>query len=186
MRSGIKGAAGLAILGLGMAMSACTGNVKESSAGAQLNNDDYYEAHHDGRIYVFDDAKSYLSFLGMGETPYTLVRIGAGPKGQTVVFGLRSKDKKKRSGIASVDMYDGKLTPAQDFYGEIAMEGRYYVFDHWADLQSFKKVGEATFRYTDIGGGPGGATVVYVLNKANKKHRPDGLIAKFKAQHADS
>lgn len=148
------------------------------------NVDDYYEVEHEGRTYIFDDQKTYLSFLATGETPYRLTRIGAGRNGETIVFGLASSDKKKRSGIGSVMMYDGEVEGAsENFYAEVFYEGRIYVFDNWKDIQSFHSVGEAPYRYTDIGAGPDGKTVVYVLNKSNKKVRPDALIAKFRAVH---
>jgi len=143
----------------------------------------YFEAHHDGRINVFDDTKTYLSFLSLGETSYRLTRIGAGPKGESVVFGLTKKDKKKRSGIKSVDMFDGKLKPSGAFYGEILQHNRHYVFNTWDDMMAVKKTGEAAYRYTLIGAGPKGKTVVFVLNKGNKKKKPIDLIAQFKKVH---
>jgi hypothetical protein len=148
-----------------------------------MNNDDYYEVEHEGRLYVFDDAATYKSFLEVGETAYRKVRIAAGPNGETIVFGLTGKDKKKMSGIASIDMYDGKLEGAEDFYGEIHHEGRLYVFSEWADLKAFKTVYEAPYRFTMIGEGPKGETVVIVLNKGNKKKHPAAQIAAFKAMH---
>ena len=149
-----------------------------------LNNDDYYEVEHEGRLYVFDDAAIYKSFLTVGETAYRKVRIAAGPNGETIVFGLTGKDKKKTSGIASIDMFDGKLAGGESFYGEVHHEGRIYVFTGWDDLTSFKQVGEAPYRYTMIGDGPKGETVVIVLNKGNKKKHPATQIAAFKAMHA--
>lgn len=149
---------------------------------------DYYEVHaEDGRVYVFDDPSTYTAFLAHGETAYRLVRIGEGPEGKTLVFGLTGKDKKKRSGIAAVDMWDGKLAGApQGFYAEIIYEGRFYVFSEWADLQSFKQTWEAPYRFTRIGEGPGGRTIVFVLNGSNKKKQPTALIERFKATHAAS
>lgn len=139
-----------------------------------------YEVHHeDGRMYFFYDENDYKHFLQHGETPYAYKRIASGPKGETLVFGLMGKDKKKRSGIPSVDMYDGKLQPEM-FYGEARIEGRIYVFSTLEDMNDVRSVGEAPYRYTDIGSGPDGETVVYVLNKGNKKKRPDALIAAFK------
>lgn len=143
----------------------------------------YFEAHHDGRINVFDDTKTYLLFLKLGETTYRLTRIGAGPKGESVVFGLTKKDKKKRSGIMSVEMFDGKMKPFDDFYGELLLHDRYFVFNSWKDLTSVKQTGEAVYRYTQIGAGPAGKTVVFVLHKSNKKKKPVDLIAQFRRLH---
>ena len=153
-------------------------------ASISYNVDDYYEVEHEGRNYIFDDKETYLSFLSVGETPYRLTRIGAGKNGETIVFGLTKRDKKKTSGIGSIMMYDNAIEgSSEEFYAEIYREGRIYVFDNWKDVQSFRSVGEAPYRYTDIGSGPDGKTVVYVLNKANKKVRPDALISRFRAVH---
>ena len=148
------------------------------------NVNDYYQVYKEGRIYIFDDFETYQSFMLVGETTYRLTRIGAGLKGETVVFGLQKKDKKMRSGIGSVDMYDGIAEGIQEgFYGEVVQEGRIYVFSQWDDLKSFLKVGEATYRYTDIGAGSKGETIVYVLNENNKKKKPNDLMAEFKKKH---
>lgn len=150
---------------------------------ADLNNNDLYEVHQDGRIYLFDDADLYRSFLKVGETPFVIARIGEGPNGETLKFGLTSQDKKKTSGIASVELYEGNLMAAEDFYGEMRIDGRVYVFSTLEDMNDVRKTGEAVFRYTDIGAGPKGETVVYVLNKANKKQKPDALMGEFKKRN---
>ncbi len=153
-------------------------------AEPHYNVDDYYQVTDDGRIYIFDDYKTYDSFNQLGETSFRLTRIGAGPNGETVVFGLTKKDKKMRSGLGGVDMYDGKAEGIADgFYGEVVDEGRLYVFSQWADLKSFLAVGEAPYRFTQIGAGPKGETVVFVLNKSNKKKKPVALIAEFDKKH---
>lgn len=153
-------------------------------AGPHYNVNDYYQVYKEGRIYIFDDLDTYLGFLELGETPYRLTRIGAGPEGETVVFGLQKKDKSMRSGIGSVDLYDGKADGAGfGFYGEVVKEGRVYVFSDWADLKTFLKVGEAPYRYTNIGAGPKGETIVFVLNKENKNDKPVDLIVLFKKNH---
>lgn len=142
-----------------------------------------YEVHHDdGRIYFFYDQSTYAHFLEHGETPYAFKRIASGPHGETLVFGLNSKDKSKLSGVPSVEMYDGELMP-EAFYGEMRVEGRIYVFSTLEDMTNVRTTGEAPYRFTQIGEGPNGETVVYVLNSGNKKKRPDALIAKFKAQY---
>ena len=152
-----------------------------SPAAAQLNNDDLYEVMHEGRYYVFDDYQTYQSFLEVGETAYRKVFIAGGPEGKTLVFGLTGADKKKASGIAGIDMFNGKLKAAENFYGELRGEdGRLYVFSTLEDMEDLRKVGEAPYRFTKIGAGPQGQTVVFVLNKNNKKEQPVSLMAKFK------
>ncbi len=142
-----------------------------------------YEVHKDGRIYLFYDTHSYHDFKQTGHVNYMFSRIGAGPKGETLVFGLTGKDKKKRSGIPSVMIYDGEHKPTS-FYGEAILEGRIYVFDDYREMQTFRQTGEAAYRFTDIGSGPNGETVVFVLTKQNKKKRPDALVKEFKHRNA--
>lgn len=163
-------------------LAGCQSNEPKSTAAApEVNNQDLYEVEHEGRYYVFDDFKTYHSFLTVGETSYRKVFIGGGPHGETLVFGLRSQDKKKAAGIAGVDMYQGKLAAADNFYGELRGEdGRLYVFSTLADMEAVRTTGEAAYRFTQIGAGPDGQTVVFVLNKGNKKKRPDALMAQYK------
>ena len=171
-------------------LTACVGSNAKSDKGmmmaeANLNNQDMYEVHEDGRIYVFDDHATYESFLEVGETSYRKVRIGEGPKGETLVFGLTDEDKKKVDGIASIDMYDGNLNGAEEFYGEMRMEGRIYVFQSLEEMNQARIVGEVPLRYTDIGAGPDGETVVYALNASNKKRKPAELMEKFSIMNAN-
>ncbi|WP_067096586.1 hypothetical protein [Marinomonas atlantica] len=171
-------------------LTACAGSNAKSdndmmATEANLNNQDMYEVHEESRIYVFDDRATYESFLEVGETSYRKVHIGEGPKGETLVFGLTSEDKKKTSGIASIDMYDGELSGAEEFYGEMRMEGRIYVFQSLEEMNQARIVGEVPLRYTDIGAGPEGETVVYALNGSNKKHKPVELMKKFNMMNAN-
>lgn len=159
----------------------------DMAEGNTVNNDDVYLIEHEGRLYVFDDEAVYQSFMAHGETAYRLVRVGEGPGGSTLVFGLRGEDKEKREGIAAVDMYDGRLAgAAEGFYAEVLHDGRFYVFSEWQDLVNFQRTRIADLRYTEIGAGPGGRTVVYVLNQDNKKDKPMEQIARFKRIHGHS
>jgi len=180
---------------LSMGLVACSSNISKPNAAIvkhvdasvikpAYNVNDYYQVYQDGRIYAFDDFKVYQDFIQLGETTFRFTRIGAGPKGETVVFGLRKVDKKKPRESGVLNLYDGKAEGiAKGFYGEVVKEGRIYIFSHWHDLKSFLKVGEATFRYTDIGAGAKGETLVYVLNKKNKKQKPLALMAVYKSKH---
>ncbi|WP_136679448.1 hypothetical protein [Neptunomonas sp. XY-337] len=177
--------AGILISGALVSLYGCQATqTKTAAAAPELNNDDLYEVVHEGRYYVFDDFDVYQEFLTVGETSYRKVFIGGGPHGETLVHGLRGKDKKKLSGIAGVEMFKGTLQAADDFYGEIrAEDGRLYVFDSLEDMKAMRQVGEAPYRYTVIGAGPQQQTVVYVLNSSNKKKKPTALMAKFKAHN---
>ena len=185
--------AGVLVAGALVSMYGCqTTEVKEAAPVAKaevkkvdLNNDDLYEVSHEGRHYVFNDFATYQDFLTIGETSFRKVFIGAGPHGETLVYGLTSADKKKLSGISSVEMFNGNLEGAEDFYGEVrAEDGRLYVFSTLEDMAEFRKVGEAIFRFTQIGAGPQSQTVVFVLNGSNKKKEPVELMAKFKKMNS--
>lgn len=145
----------------------------------EINNKQLFEVHKDGRIYVFYNFSAYKEFLKLGHTPFVLTKIGAGPKGETLVYSLTSNDKKKREGIVSVDMMEGRLAPADDFYAEMNMEGRTYVFSRFEDMSDVRKLGEAPYRHAKIGYGANGETVIFVLNDTNKKLYPEALIKKF-------
>ena len=149
-----------------------------------LNNEDMFVVYHDGRMNVFYDAKLYKEFLQVGETAYRKTFIGAGPKGETIMYGLTKDDKKKLAGIPSIEMMEGRLDGASEFYGEIRDEGRINVFSDWALFKAYMTNGEVPYRLTDIGAGPKGETVVYALTKDTKKTRPEALIAQFKLFNA--
>lgn len=184
--SAVAGSALLAMAGcqsIGQATDSVVEKVEQvkSKVSSSVNNNDLYEVNHEGRYYVFDDFATYQSFIKVGETSYRKVFIGGGPKGETLVFGLTSKDKKKLKGIAGVEMYNGNLPASDSFYGEMRRDdGRLYVFDRYEDMVNLRTVGEAPYRFTQIGNGPQGQTVVFVLNKTNKKKHPEALINKFK------
>jgi hypothetical protein len=157
-------------------------------ASTDVNTDsatkvEIYEVHHEGRIHVFYEQKLYKEFLSLGETPYRLTRIGAGPNGETLVFGLTKKDKKMKNSIPVIDLYDGKST-LDSIYGEMVKHDRIYVFSNFEDMGTVRSFGNPNYMYSMIGAGPKGETVVFVLNKKNKKKRPDALIAKYKEKNS--
>ena len=156
----------------------CASNTASSTANKSKAME-IYEVHHDGRMHVFYDRKLYKEFLSLGETPYRLTRIGAGPKGETIVFGLTKKDKKMKSSVPAIDLYDGKIKASANFYAEMVKHNRIYVFSSFADMKTVREFGHPNYQYSQIGAGPKGETIVYVLNKKNKKKRPDALIKKF-------
>ena len=154
-----------------------------SSSATSDSKMEIYEVHHDGRIHVFYDRKLYTEFLSLGETPYRLTRIGAGPNGETLVFGLTKKDKKMKSSVAAIDLYDGKIK--QDaIYAEMRKHDRIYVFDSFKDMEPVRAFGHPNYMFTQIGAGPKGETVVFVLNKKNKKKRPNALIAEYQKHNS--
>ena len=110
-----------------------------------------------------------------------LTKIGAGPKGETLVYSLTSEDKKKRSGIVSIEMMEGRLAASENFYAEMNLEGRTYVFSRLEDMAAVRKLGEAPYRHAKIGYGANGESVIFVLNSTNKKKYPEALVKRFDA-----
>jgi hypothetical protein len=138
--------------------------------------------HDNGRIYAFGDARNYLLFLEHDEVPLTRTRIGAGPAGETVVFGITSEDSKSLGKPSpGENFFDGKMGEIGPFYGEVVRDGRFYVFGEWRDFKDYLDHKEVTFTFTEIGTGPKGETVIYALNKKTKDEgRPVALIDAFK------
>lgn len=154
----------------------------ESSKEVAASSINVFEIHHDGRINVFYDQATAAEFKQLGETSYRLTRIGAGPNGETVVFGLPKADKKKGANTPAAMMWDGKAE-YKDFYGEMHKHNRIYVFSGKKEMDTVRQLGHPAYMFTEIGAGPKGETVVYVLNKDNKKKKPVDLIAKFKGMN---
>jgi len=184
----------VAVLSASVALMAACQTTQETAPAApvkaeavqteNLRNTQLFEVHKDNRIYVFYDYALYEDFLKHGHTAYMYTRIGSGPKGETLVFGLTKQDKKKREGIPSVDLMDGSLEASEDFYAEMRLEGRIFVFSSLKDMKAVRKTGEAAYRHAKIGYGPKGETVVFVLNKGNKKKYPESLVKKFDSMNS--
>lgn len=138
--------------------------------------------HENGRLYAFGDATNYLLFMEHDEVPLTRTRIGGGPDGQTVIFGITNKDAKVLDKPSMGErFFDGKVGDVGAFYGEVFRDGRYYVFGEWKDFKDYLDHKEVAFTFTEIGTGPKGETVIYALNKKTKdKGRPVELIEAFK------
>jgi hypothetical protein len=141
--------------------------------------------HENGRIYPIADAGNYLAFLDVDELIYTRTRVGAGPAGETIVFGIQkaeSKDLAKPS--VAEQLYDGKMEVAGPFYGEVVKDGRFHVFGTWQDFKDYLVNKEITYTFTEVGSGPKGETVIYAMNKkTSKEGRPVALIEAFKQFH---
>ncbi|MGH8522920.1 MAG: hypothetical protein ACREXY_01465 [Gammaproteobacteria bacterium] len=148
-----------------------------------LNNEDYYEFEREGRIYVLSDSKDYNTYLKTNEVVLSTKKIGGGPDGKTIVYGLikneaKMMEKDPKSQGAAQKMYEGKLRGLdKDFFGVVVRNDTYYVFSSWKDLESFKTAGAAMgFRETD----PAGHAVIYVGAPA----KPEALSTRFAKAHA--
>jgi len=176
-----------ALLAFGV-VSGCTTNSQSTAAApaamaeAPVQKQTYFMVYHDnGRIYAMTEPNIYLGLMTHDEVPLTRTRIGGGPDGETVIFGITKADGKHLDKpTAAEDIFDGRTKDVGAFYGEVVRNGRYHVFGEWKDFQDYLSHKEITFTYTEIGTGPKGETVIYALNKETKKHgRPVALIEHF-------
>lgn len=188
-------AAGAAIL---LALAGCATDMKQpattaaatpaasSMKAATAQASEFYAVlPEDGRIYAFGDTKNYMSYLSHSEVPLTRTRIGAGPGGKTVVFGITADDVKKNGPSLAEQIMDGKLEAAPNFHGEAFKNGRFYVFNNLKDMMAFTAYGEVPYSFTDIGAGPKGETLVWVMNKDSyAKGRPMSTIERFRSLRA--
>jgi len=153
-----------------------------AKAEAPAHKQTYFVVYHEnGRIYAMTEPKIYLGLMEHDEVPLTRARVGGGPDGETVVFGITSKDGDHLDKpTAAEDIYDGRTKDVGAFYGEVVRNGRYHVFGEWKDFQDYLAHKEITFTYTEIGTGPKGETVIYALNNKTKDSgRPVALVEQF-------
>lgn len=178
-------------LGLSLTLAGCStpggwkGAVAENAYDKELdaqrlvaiiNNDDYYEYHQDGRIYVLADAKDVKSFLGSGEIPLRLTRIGGGPKGETLVFAIAQPEKNKKDGFGSVEIFDGRRKGYdKSFYAEVKKDNRYIVFGDWNSFDAYRRSGQMP--QSSTGTAPDGTPVFFAQADA-------ALAARFQSLHA--
>lgn len=156
-----------------------------TAASAETAKEFYVVLPEDGRYYAFGDKKNYFDYLAHGEVTLTRTKIGAGPGGKTVVFGINKDDVKANKPSLGELVFDGTLKAAPEFHGEVVKNGRYYVFGNLEDMKSFAAFGEVPYSFTDIGAGPKGETLVWVMNKASyAKGRPTPTIERFKSMRA--
>jgi hypothetical protein len=152
---------------------------------AILNNDDYYQIRIENRIYVLSDAKDFTGLLKTGEVPKTVTRIGGGPRGERLVFGLtgnESKAMEKQVGYkgGAEEMYSGNREGlAVGFFGLFSDDGRYVVTDDWSIAKQFPK-GVIESGGTS-GRSPDGKTVTYLV-KGNLKDVEAQFAALFPPQ----
>lgn len=154
----------------------------QAAAPAAMAKELYAALPESGRIHAFGDTKNYFDYLTHGEVTLTRTRIGEGPGGRTLVFGITGDDVKTNRPSLGEQAFSGALPPAPGFYGEVLKDGRFYVFGELKEMKDFISFGEVAYGYTDIGVGPKGETLVYVMNKDSyPKGRPVDRIERFKS-----
>lgn len=164
----------LITLFLGGCASTGGSNVTGGSKGA------YFEVYQDNRIYVFYDSKTYKEFLTLGETAFRITRIGAGPGGRTLVFGLAEADRLKTSGLASIDIWDGKSKPSSPFYGEVRTEDdSVYLVSDYASVVALRDGKSLSTAKENASLSSDGNTVFVAADATNEAR----LVAKYQSIH---
>lgn len=151
------------------------------------NNDDYYEIHKGGRIYVLSDVKDYRTWLKTDEIPLVVTRIGAGYKGETVKMALIKREAKAMESIVGYKggaqrMFEGELKGLEKgFYGEVTKNGQLVAFNDWNALDAYRKGGSLSGGAPQDGlSGPHGEKVIFVATKGPV----EDMAAKFQAIYA--
>lgn len=135
-----------------------------------------------GRIHAFGDLRNYADFLQHGEVALTRTAIGAGPGGKTIVYGITGDDVKANQPSRAERLLAAGSPAPSAFYGEVFRDGRFFLFGSLKDMTDFAAFGEVPYSYTDIGAGPQGETLVYVMNKDSyAKGKPMDRLERFKA-----
>ncbi|MEK1904847.1 MAG: hypothetical protein AAAB13_03640 [Pseudomonas sp.] len=147
-----------------------------------LNNEDWYQVRTETQVLVFDDYQVFKDYLATGKAPVMRTLEEKAATGQEQILVLRAEDEGKAlDKISAYRFLKVAQPPASPFYGEVRQDGAIYVFKRYGDMVDMIKLGEPTFRYTDIGGGPDGKTVIYGLQK--EEGRPEATIQQFKKNH---
>lgn len=173
---------------LAAAIAACSSNAPTNSASsakaaeAALNNEDWYQVRTENELYLFDDYAVFREFLSSGKAPYLKDLEKKDQYGQSLILALRAEDQGKAlKDISAYRFLEVSQPPAGKFYGEIRQDGIIYVFSRYGDMVDMNKIGEPIFSHTEIGGGPNGERVSFVLMKEEKK--PEAQIALFQSKY---
>ncbi len=166
-------------------MGAAPSAAPASAAAAATQAKEFYTVLKDGRIYAFGDTKNYFDFLSHGEVQLTRTKIGTGPGGATIVYGITGDDVKANKPSLGELIMESKLPAGPNFHGEVFKDGRFYVFAELKDMMPFIAFGEVPYSFSDIGAGPKGETLVWVMNSTSiKGGRPKATMERFKALRA--
>ncbi|MDP3083127.1 MAG: hypothetical protein Q8N44_05480 [Rubrivivax sp.] len=135
-----------------------------------------------GRIHAFGDTRNYADFLAHGEVALTRTAVGAGPGGKTIVYGITADDVKSNQPSRAEQTLAASAAAPAAFYGEAFRDGRFFLFGNLKDMSDFMAFGEVPYSYTDVGAGPQGETLVYVMNKdSHAKGKPQDRTERFKS-----
>ena len=164
-------------------ITGCSGmSAKEESATQQIVEKDgnFFVWEHLDRHYVIGSEASNAKFKKSPHLPYAKTILGAGPQGETVVYEINKKDSSYVERLMETYEKTPFLVESKgDDYFVYKVHGRYYVVGNEATREKLVKNGHIPYAKTILGAGPGGATVVYEIDK-KKPEMTAKLMKMFK------
>ncbi|MFT5780682.1 MAG: hypothetical protein ACI9EB_000035 [Pseudomonas sp.] len=169
----------IALLAAAMAATSMTTLASaDKAADAAQNNQDWYQVWTADQAVIFDDHDVYMEYLKTGTAPVLKKLDSKDYAGRSVVLGLRADQASVDvNSLAAKRFLDINLPPASDFYGEVRQDNKIFVFRRYGDMIDTMKLGSPIFSYVELGAGPKGERVVFVL--AKEEGKPEALISKF-------
>jgi len=132
----------------------------------QTIGDDYMVWEHAGRIYVIGQAKTNVFFAEHRHLPYTKTLIGAGPRGETVVFEVNKKDPALVARLMETFLNTPyPLDRDGADYQVYGYQGRLFVLGQEGTAEKFMEHKHLPYTRTLLGAGPRGETVIFEVNK---------------------
>lgn len=140
----------------------------------------YWVYEHEGRMYVIGQMMTNHKFRKSGNLPYTRTILGAGPKGETVVFEVNKKDPHLVERLQAKFYGKPMLLESDQDYWVYKREGRHYVVGKASTNAEFQKSGHLPYTRTILGAAPGGETVVFEVDKKNPQ-----LVERLQSKYLD-
>jgi len=141
----------------------------------------YFVWEKAGRIYVLGQEQTNRSFAEHVHPALTKTLLGAGPRGETVIFEVAKKDPALTERIMQTFMARPYPLDQADNYFVFGHNGRIYVVGSEASRAKFIAHGHIPYARTQIGAGPNGETLVFEIDKKHPE-QTDRLEQAFAAR----
>lgn len=129
------------------------------------SQDNFYVYDYQSRHYVVGSPESSEAFASHHHMPYAKTILGAGPKGQTVVYEVAKKDPSTPERlIEHYGQIPFVVATTGDDYTVFKYQGRLFVVGTAAMKQSFVQNHHLPYTKTLLGAGPAGETVVFQVD----------------------
>ena len=132
-----------------------------------------YIFKHEGRIYVIGAEDTRAKFVEHKHLPYTKTILGAGPKGETVIFEVDKKNPAYAENL--VEQYNSIpwIMQQNATYTAWKYSGRIYVIGQEKTNKAFAAHKHLPYTKTILGAGPAGETVIFEVDKKNPQLAED-------------